>query len=137
MKRSIAIIFLTVSGSVNFAFSQAAPIAGVEKTIERRFPEKTENAESKAAREKTKIISQTLGEQLKPLSLREAIEMALQNNPEIQVSQKNVKIAEFDLQSARGAFDTRLSGTTDFDRAKSPVTNSIFQTADRRSITVC
>ena len=126
MKRLIAIILLTVSGSVNFAFSQATPIAEAKKTIEERFAEKTENAESNAAREKTKIISQIVGEQPKLLSLREAIVMALQNNPDIQVSQKNVKIAEFDLQSARGSFDTKLSGTTDFERAKSPVTNSIF-----------
>ncbi len=122
MKRLIAIIFLTLSGSANVAFSQTTQIA--------RAP-KTENTESNIAREKAKIIAQNVGEQLKPLSLREAVEMALQNNPDIQVSQKNVKIAEFDLQSASGAFDTGLSATTDFERAKNPLTNSIFSNGNR------
>lgn len=128
MKKLIAIIFFTLSGSVNFVFSQATQIAGAEKTIEKQFAEKTENAESNLSGERTKIISQTVGKQLKPLSLREAVEMALQNNPDIQVSQKNVNIAEFDLQSARGAFDTRLSAATDFELGKTPLTNSIFST---------
>jgi HAE1 family hydrophobic/amphiphilic exporter-1 len=116
------------SGLVNPAFSQAAQIASAEKTIEKSFAGKTDAAEPNAAREKTKIIAQIVGERLKPLSLREAVEMALQNNPDTQVSQKNVKIAEFDLQSASGAFDARLFATTDFERVKSPLTNSIFST---------
>lgn len=36
----------------------------------------------------------------KPLSLREALEMALVNNKDIEVARSNVKIAEFDLKDA-------------------------------------
>ncbi len=39
----------------------------------------------------------------RPLALREALEMALANNKEIEVSRQNVRIAEFDLLGARGA----------------------------------
>lgn len=54
MKRLIAIVFLTVFGAVNLAFSQTTQIAGTEKTNEKQYTEKTPNAEPNAAREKTK-----------------------------------------------------------------------------------
>ncbi|MCY7344672.1 MAG: TolC family protein [Pyrinomonadaceae bacterium] len=133
MKRIIAIVFLMLSALANFVASQTRQIAKAEKTTERKVietTEKTENTELNLSRERAKIISQTVGEQPKPLSLREAVEMALQNNPDIQITQKNVKIAEFDLQSARGAFDTGVSAATDFERAGSPLTNSIFSTGN-------
>lgn len=38
----------------------------------------------------------------KPLSLREAIEMALSNNKDIDIARDNVKIAEFDFRTSRG-----------------------------------
>ena len=45
----------------------------------------------------------------KPLSLREALALALENNKDIEVARQNVKLAEFDLTSAHGAYDPRLS----------------------------
>ena len=56
----------------------------------------------------------------KPLSLREALEMALTNNKDIEVARSNVKIAEFDLQGARGVYDPRLSSLSYYERSVTP-----------------
>ena len=56
----------------------------------------------------------------KPLSLREAIAMALSNNKDIEVARDNVKIAEFDLLSVRGAYDPKLTGQSYYERIKTP-----------------
>lgn len=57
----------------------------------------------------------------KPLTLRETISMALENNKDIEVTRKNVRIAEFDLQAARGIYEPRLVGETYYQRTKAPV----------------
>lgn len=56
----------------------------------------------------------------RPMTVREAIALALDNNKDIEVTRKNVKIAEFDLQSARGFFQPRLTGQTAYERATAP-----------------
>lgn len=56
----------------------------------------------------------------KPLSLKEAITLALENNKDIEVTRQNVRIAEFDLQSARGFYEPRFSGQTYYERATVP-----------------
>src|ERR1700751_2358383 len=43
-----------------------------------------------------------------PLSLREALAMAVENNKDIEVARENVRIAEFDLHGAQGAYDPRF-----------------------------
>jgi HAE1 family hydrophobic/amphiphilic exporter-1 len=58
--------------------------------------------------------------QQRPLTLREALEMALVNNKDIEVGRDNVAIAEFDLLGARGAYDPKLSTQTYFERIKTP-----------------
>ena len=57
----------------------------------------------------------------KPLTLREAITLALENNKDIEVTRQNVRSAEFDLQSARGFYEPRFAGQTYYERAKVPV----------------
>lgn len=59
--------------------------------------------------------------QQRPLGLREAIELALENNKDIEVTRQNVKIAEFDLTAARGAYEPRFSGQTYYEHTKTPV----------------
>lgn len=63
----------------------------------------------------------------KPLSLREAIVLALENNKDIEVSRQNVRIAEFDLTSGEGFYEPRFSGNTQYERATIPNV-SIFST---------
>ncbi len=55
-----------------------------------------------------------------PLTLREAIALALNNNKDIEVARDNVKIAEYDLLSTRGAYDPRISAQTYYERIKTP-----------------
>jgi outer membrane protein len=65
-----------------------------------------------------------------PISLREAIAMALQNNKDIEVARDNVKIAEFDLVTAHGAYDPRLTAQNYFERILTPAT-SVLSGASR------
>jgi HAE1 family hydrophobic/amphiphilic exporter-1 len=59
----------------------------------------------------------------KPLSIREALAMALENNKDIEVARENVKIAEFDLRGARGAYDPRLSTSSYYERINNPISS--------------
>jgi outer membrane protein TolC len=56
----------------------------------------------------------------RPLSMREAIAMALENNKDIEVARQNVKIAEFDLTGAHGVYDPRLSSLSYYERSSTP-----------------
>ncbi|MBC7898928.1 MAG: TolC family protein [Saprospiraceae bacterium] len=56
----------------------------------------------------------------RPLMLQDAISLALTNNKDIEVTRKNVQIAEFDLQAARGVYQPRLTGQTYYERATVP-----------------
>lgn len=58
-----------------------------------------------------------------PLTLREAIALALQHNKDIEIARDTVKMAEFDLVTAHGAYDPRLSAQTYFERIKTPATS--------------
>jgi outer membrane protein len=58
-----------------------------------------------------------------PLSIREALALALENNKDIEVARHNVKIAEFDLLGAHGAYDPRFNTTAFYERVKTPISN--------------
>jgi len=58
-----------------------------------------------------------------PLSLREALSMALANNKEIEVARENVRIAEFDLLGAQGAYDPRITTGAFYERAENPISS--------------
>ncbi len=59
----------------------------------------------------------------RPLTLREALALALENNKDIEVARHNVKIAEFDLTGARGAYDPRIATTSYYERIESPISS--------------
>lgn len=65
--------------------------------------------------------------QQKPLTVREAITLALENNKDIEVTRQDVRRAEFDLRAARGAYEPRFTGQTYYERATTPNV-SIFST---------
>jgi len=56
----------------------------------------------------------------KSLTLQEAISLALENNKDIEVTRKNVRIAEYDLQAARGVYEPRFTGQSYYERATVP-----------------
>jgi outer membrane protein len=61
--------------------------------------------------------------QQRPLSLREALSMALENNKDIEVARENVRIAEFDLLGAHGAYDPRFTTQAFYERIESPISS--------------
>ncbi len=62
-------------------------------------------------------------EKQRPLSLHEALALALENNKDIEVARQNVKLAEFALQGSRSAYDPRLSATSYFERLENPISS--------------
>ncbi len=62
-------------------------------------------------------------DQQQPLTLREALKLALENNKDIEVARENVKIAEFDLLGAHGAYDPRLSSQSYYERVQTPISS--------------
>ena len=58
-----------------------------------------------------------------PLSLRDAISLALENNKDIEVARQNVRVAEFDLLGAQGVYDPRLSTGAFYERAENPISS--------------
>ncbi|MFN2530354.1 MAG: TolC family protein [Pyrinomonadaceae bacterium] len=58
-----------------------------------------------------------------PLTLREALSLALENNKDIEVARQNVRIAEFDLLGSRGAYDPRLITTSFYERLENPISS--------------
>jgi len=61
----------------------------------------------------------------KPLTLREAITLALENNKDIEVTRQNVRISEFDLRAADGVYQPRFLAQTFYERSTVP-TASFF-----------
>lgn len=60
-----------------------------------------------------------MGEQ-RALTVREVIQMALENNKDIEVARENVRAAEFDLQAARGVYDPRFQTNSYYERTEQP-----------------
>jgi HAE1 family hydrophobic/amphiphilic exporter-1 len=60
-----------------------------------------------------------------PLSLQEALALALENNNEIETSRVDVRVSEFDLRAARGVYDPRLTGESYFQRAVTPTASTL------------
>lgn len=58
--------------------------------------------------------------QQRTLTLPEALELALNNNLDIEVSRKTFTMAEFDLRAARGFYQPRLTGQSYYDRSTVP-----------------
>jgi outer membrane protein TolC len=61
--------------------------------------------------------------QTHPLSLREALAMALENNKDIEVARANVRIAEFDYLGAQGLYDPRFTTQAFYERIESPISS--------------
>ena len=65
------------------------------------------------------LINQT------PITLNEAIGLALQNNNDIDSSRIDVKISEYTLTAARGVYDPVLSSENYFESRTTPTSSTI------------
>jgi outer membrane protein TolC len=60
-----------------------------------------------------------------PMTLEEAIAMALQNNNDIDTSKIEVRIAEFNLRAAQGIYDPQLAAESYYESTTTPVASTI------------
>jgi HAE1 family hydrophobic/amphiphilic exporter-1 len=60
-----------------------------------------------------------------PLTLNDAIRMALQNSNDIDQSRIDVQIAEFNLNAARGIYDPVLSSESFYERSTTPTSSTL------------
>ena len=60
-----------------------------------------------------------------PLTLNEAIALALENNNDIDSSRINVEIAEFNLRAARGVYDPIFSSESYFESRVTPTSSTL------------
>jgi len=66
------------------------------------------------------------------MTLLDAVEMALSNNLDIEVSRRTEEMSEFDLKAAKGVYQPRLTGQTYYERATTP-NISIFSTNPKQT----
>ncbi len=60
-----------------------------------------------------------------PLTLEQAIEMALKNNNDIDASRNDVKIAEYNLRGAKGIYDPVLGAESYYESRTTPTASTI------------
>ena len=70
-----------------------------------------------------------------PLSLPEAITLALQNNNDIDSSRIGVQIAEFNLRAANGVYDPVIVSENFYERRTTPTASTIAGAAGNGSVT--
>lgn len=70
-----------------------------------------------------------------PLTLEEAIQMALENNNDIDASRNDVQIAEFNLKAQRGIYDPQIFSEGYFESATTPTSSSIGGGTSNGSVT--
>jgi outer membrane protein TolC len=60
-----------------------------------------------------------------PLTVQDAVEMALKNSNDIEASRKSVRISEFALQAARGIYDPVFNSQTYYESRTTPTASTI------------
>ena len=60
-----------------------------------------------------------------PMTLEEAITLALKNNNNIDISRNDVQVAEFDLRAARGVYDPLIASENYYESATTPTASAI------------
>lgn len=60
-----------------------------------------------------------------PLTLAEAITLALSNNKDLEITRIDTVLAQFDLRAARGIYDPRITSESYYERRVTPVSSII------------
>jgi len=136
----LALFFITVAAwsargqgmsndKANQEPTQKATLAGPSEQSSLRIPMITPEA---VIREKIAPPLERVGvesSEALPLSLNEAIRLALENNNDIQASRLDVEMAEHDLTAARGKYDPQLFSETYFERTSLPINSFLAGTS--------
>ena len=112
---------LALSIAINILISSVAVAAGCGSQLPQEPPPVSPNYQ---APPRPLPPSERVGvkvEDQAPLTLEEAIRLALMNNNDIDASRIDVQMAEYDLKAARGVYDPRLTSDVFFERATTPV----------------
>jgi outer membrane protein TolC len=142
INRTLLFILITLFGS-------ELPTANAQETVETArglIEEKADNNGQATLSSDTKIESKGGDKSLstvirKPrlgvdvsqpvaLSVEDAIRLTLENNNDIRAAETDVRIAEFNLRSARGVFDPVLNSENFYERSVTPTASTIQGGAD-------
>lgn len=69
-----------------------------------------------------------------PMTMREAVTLALENNRDIAIERENVKLNEWDVKASRGFYDPTFNGSFGYQRVNTPIT-SIFGAGTTTALT--
>ncbi len=58
-----------------------------------------------------------------PMSMRDAVTMALENNRDIAIERENVRLNEWDAKATRGFYDPTFNASLNYQRQNAPVTS--------------
>lgn len=64
------------------------------------------------------------------LSLDEALKIAIENNRDIQIEQKNVEVSEGEVQAQEGVFDPVLNISSSYTDSQTPTTSTFIQSGE-------
>lgn len=128
MKRHLYIIILALLAAVAGEVRAQSPTpTPAENDVQRVAPENIKGVPTIAEKYRSdERLLPDLGRvgvdmtDQKSLTLRETIELALENNRDIEVARKSSTIAEWDLRGTGGIFQPRLSGQSYYERATTP-----------------
>jgi outer membrane protein TolC len=120
----LLLVFLLGSGSVSVRAQQTAPVTSPSPSAEQlKVPAVAPDYRAKQNKLPDLARVGVDMNSAQPLSLREALTMALANNKDIEIARHNVKIAEFDLLGAKGVYDPKLNTISFYERIKTPVSS--------------
>lgn len=115
----LVVMLIVFAGSLSSASAQQATPPSQELQVPAIAPDY--RAEQKPLPELSRVGVDM--DKQRPLSLHEALSLALENNKDIEVARQNVKVAEFALQGSRGAYDPRLSASAFYERVENPISS--------------
>ena len=125
MKEVISTIFIILLTSLAIAAQVPSPTPMTELVLPTDVPPIAPNFEAETRPLPSfERVGVDNSNQL-PLTLEQAIEMALQNNNDIDASRNDVQIAEFNLRAFRGVYDPQIVAESYFESATNPTSSSI------------
>jgi len=125
IRKMCPVLLLVLALSASSVASAQEPVASPEPTKMQQLPVPKIAPDFRAPQKPLPELSRVgvdMNRQ-RPLSLREALSLALENNKDIEVARENVRIAEFDLLGAQGVYDPRLTTTAFYERAENPISS--------------
>jgi HAE1 family hydrophobic/amphiphilic exporter-1 len=132
----VVLLAVALTASATFAQTAAAPAQAPASATQPQGPAmQTQPAQTQAAQTPTRTTPEVATGPVKTLTLQQAVEMALANNPDLAVARVEPQIGAAVVGQARGAFAPYLSGTAGHSSSLSPptsflVANNGTQTTD-------